>query len=95
MKMSQVRDFDEYLKPCATFGEQHRENQLRLAVETSAARYLDEHLKLLHEALDETRRLVAAGKPPDAELHDRGLSISPLDDATLAEAMRQSRKPTT
>jgi len=54
--MSRVRDFDEYLKPWATFGEQHRENQLVLAVETSAARYLDECLERLHEALDETRR---------------------------------------
>ncbi|MDN7183874.1 hypothetical protein M0D69_38855 [Caballeronia sp. SEWSISQ10-4 2] len=84
--MSQVRDFDEYLKPCATFGEQQRENQLGLAVETSAARYLDERLEHLHEALDETCRLVVAGKPPDVGLHDRGLRIWPLDDATLAEA---------
>jgi hypothetical protein len=84
--MSQVKDFDEYLKPCATFGEQQRENQLGLAVETSAARYLDERLEHLHEAPDETRRLVAAGKPPDVGLHDIGLRISPLDDATLAEA---------
>ncbi|MGF6902611.1 Tn3 family transposase [Paraburkholderia sp. GAS348] len=84
--MSQIRDFDEYLKPCATFGEQQRENQLRLAVETSAALYLDERLEHLHEALDEISRLVAAGKPPDVGLHDRGPRISPPDDATLAEA---------
>jgi hypothetical protein len=86
MKMSQVRGFDEYLKPCAAFGEQHGTNQLGLAVETSAARCLDERLDRLHEALDETRRLVAAGEPLDVELNDRGPRISPLDDATLTEA---------
>ncbi|WP_172163518.1 Tn3 family transposase [Paraburkholderia elongata] len=59
---------------------------MELAVETSAARYLDERLERLHDALDETHRLVAAGEPPDVELNEIGLRISPLDDATLAEA---------
>ena len=82
----QFRNFDEYLVPRAVFDDQRRESRLGLAVETSAAAYLDERLGRLRDALDETARLAAAGELPDVELNDRGLKISPLDDATPAEA---------
>ncbi len=82
----QFRDFDEYLMPRTAFDGQRRENRLGLAVETSAAAYLDERLSRLRDALDETARLAAAGELPDVELNDKGLKISPLDDATPAEA---------
>ncbi len=82
----QFKDFDEYLMPRATFDTHHRENRLGLAVETSATSYLDERFERLREALDETARLAAAGELPDVELNDKGLKITPLDDATPAEA---------
>jgi len=86
----QFEDFDEYLIPRAAFDDQHRESRLGLAVETSAASYFDERLERLErlrEALDETARLAAAGELPDVELNDKGLKISPLDDATRARPM--------
>ncbi len=82
----QFKDFDEYLMSRATFGDQHRGNRLGLIVETSAAAYLDERLARLREALDETSRLAEAGELPDVELNDKGLKITPLDDATPAAA---------
>jgi TnpA family transposase len=82
----QFKDFDEYLLPRATYDEQHRESRLGLAVETSAASYLDARIERLREALEETARLAAAGELPDVELNDKGLKITSLDDATPAEA---------
>ncbi|MEM5461155.1 Tn3 family transposase [Paraburkholderia phytofirmans] len=79
------KDFDEYLMPRATFAEQHREDQLGLAVQTTTT-YLDERIGRLREALDETARLASAGELPDVELNDKGLRITPLDDATPAGA---------
>ena len=40
----------------------------------------------MREALDETARLAAVGERPDVELNDKGLKITPLDDATPAAA---------
>ncbi|CAE6875881.1 hypothetical protein R69746_08777 [Paraburkholderia aspalathi] len=80
------KDFDEYLMPRATFDDQHRGNRLGLLVETSAAAYLDERLARLREALDETARLAVVGELPDVELNDKGLKITPLDDANPAAA---------
>lgn len=82
----QFKDFDEYLMPRATFEQQHRESWLGLFVETSATAYLDGRLARLRETLDETARLAAAGELPDVELNDKGLKITPLDDATPAAA---------
>jgi len=82
----QFKDFDEYLIPRATFEQQHRDSRLGLAVETSAAGYLEERLTRLREALDETAQLAAAGELPDVELNDKGLKITPLDDATPVAA---------
>jgi hypothetical protein len=79
----QFNDFDEYLMPRTTFDEWRR---LGLVVETLAASYLDERIERLREALLETAWLAAAGELPDVELNDKGLKISPLDDATPAEA---------
>ncbi|RZF24084.1 Tn3 family transposase [Paraburkholderia sp. UYCP14C] len=82
----QFKDFDEYLMRRPAFDEQRRQRRLGLAVETSAASYLDERIERLREALDETARLATAGELPDVELNDKGLRITPLDDATPAEA---------
>jgi hypothetical protein len=82
----QFKDFDEYLMPRATFDDEHQGKRLGLAVNTSAVAYLDERFARLREALDETARLAATGELPDVELNDKGLRISPLDDATPAAA---------
>jgi len=86
IRSRQFKDFDEYLMSRATFDDQHRGHRLGLVVETSAATYLDELFARLHEALDETAKLAAAGELPDVDLNDKGLKITPLDDATPAAA---------
>jgi TnpA family transposase len=88
----QFKDFDEYLMSRVMFDSQRRDNRLGLAVQTSAQAWLDERLAQLREALDETARLAKAGELPDAELDDKGLRISPLDDATPAEAKRFTQR---
>jgi Tn3 transposase DDE domain-containing protein len=82
----QFKDFDDYLMSRATFEQHHRESRLGLAVETSATAYLEERLARLRETPDETARLAAARELPDVELNDKGLKITPLDDAMPAAA---------
>jgi TnpA family transposase len=87
----QFKDFDEYLMSRAVFDSQRRDDRLGLSVPTSARAWLDERLARLHEALDETNRLAQAGELPDVELDEKGLRITPLDDATppAGKALRQ------
>ncbi|TWC59527.1 Tn3 transposase DDE domain-containing protein [Burkholderia sp. SJZ115] len=87
----QFKDFDEYMMPRAVFDRLRREGRLGLSAPTSAKAWLDERLGQLREALDETNRLAAAGELPDVELNEKGLKITPLDDATppAGKALKQ------
>ncbi|MGC5888004.1 Tn3 family transposase, partial [Ralstonia pseudosolanacearum] len=78
----QFKDFDEYLMSRAAFDTQRRNDRLGLSAPTSARAWLDERLARLREALDATNRLAEAGELPDVELGEKGLKITPLDDAT-------------
>ncbi|WP_233874710.1 Tn3 family transposase [Paraburkholderia adhaesiva] len=78
----QFKDFDEYLISRTEFDSQRRDDRLGLSAPTSARIWLDERLARLREALDETNRLAVAGELPDVELNERGLRITPLDNAT-------------
>ncbi|MFM0609730.1 Tn3 family transposase [Paraburkholderia sediminicola] len=87
----QFKDFDEYLMPRAVFESQRRDDRLGLSAPAAARAWLDDRLVRLREALDETNRLAKAGDLPDVELDDKGLKITPLDDATppAGRALRQ------
>ena len=82
----QFKDFDEYLLPKAVFSQQVSEGRLDLPVPTEVNAYLNARLGMLRAALDDTNRLAIADELPAAELNDKGLKISPIEDETPPQA---------
>jgi hypothetical protein len=87
----QYRDFEDYLLSADDIRRQSSDCRLGLAVSTDRRQYLDERLAALREALTLTDALAREGELPDAELTERGLSVTPLVDAVPAAADRLIR----
>jgi len=82
----QHRDFEDYLLPAGNVRQQSTDGRTGLAVSTDRHQYLEDRLAALRESLTLTDTLAREDELPDAELTERGLSVTPLVDAVPADA---------
>lgn len=76
----QFKNFDEYLIPQSDFSLIQQKNSLPLAITIDYRSYIHQRLELMKNRLAEVERRSLSGDLPDAEISDKGLRITPLDN---------------
>lgn len=78
------KNFDDYLIPTHDFEKLLNHNQLNIPFETDCGAYLKSRMLLLASCLEEVNAMAVTGDPPDVEISDKGVKITPLDNCVPA-----------
>ena len=82
----QFKDFEDYLLPLDRFVALQLKQALPLAVDSNVERFLGKRLEFLERELQLVNRLALSDELPDAVITEKGMRITPLDNAVPEEA---------
>ncbi len=88
----QFKNFDDYLLPVPRFSKQLDKDELGLPITTDCDQFLSERLGMLKQRLQEVEQLASNDELPDASITEKGLKISPLENAVPVEVDALTRK---
>ncbi|SFU91934.1 Transposase and inactivated derivatives, TnpA family [Xenorhabdus koppenhoeferi] len=86
------RSFEDYLLPRHVFDQMRAESRLGLAIPDNFSQWRAERTATLNAKLKALAKAAAANAIPDAELSDRGLSVSPVREEDSDRITTLSRK---